>query len=179
MYLFLSQKEWQSSIPCRVLYLFWQENVLLCIARSILSPVACLFPKHLVPAMCSFKDIIIFREYSQSSLFSMVLCIFPTLKFGTMQFCQRAFFQHILEHQPPLNKLRIEAAIFSEQHRLYWNESSQLKQLTFRRKVSSEYVAVWSSYSFLVTISWQQIYTVSDQRHLKDKYFFSWATLSG
>ena len=45
MYLFLSQKEWQSSILWSVLYLFWQENLQSSIIWVILSAVVHLFPK--------------------------------------------------------------------------------------------------------------------------------------
>ena len=68
-----------------------------------------------------------FLEYSQTSIFSTVLCIFLTFKFSAIQFGQRTFFRGVSEHKSPWNKLLIEAAIFSEQHRLYWNESSHLK----------------------------------------------------
>ena len=37
----------------------------------------------------------------------------------SIHFCQCTFFQCVLEHQLPLNKLLIEAATFSEQYRLY------------------------------------------------------------
>ena len=52
-------------------------------------------------------------------------------KFAAIQFWQRSFFYRISEHQSSWKKFLIEAAVFSEQHRLYWNESSCLKQLFF------------------------------------------------
>ena len=50
--------------------------------------------------MRSFKGtVIISKEYSQVSILSMALYIFPTLKFAVTQFCQRNFFQRILENR--------------------------------------------------------------------------------
>ena len=50
--------------------------------------------------MRSFKGtIIISIEYSQPSIYSIVLYIFLTLKFAYTQFHQRISFQRIPEHQ--------------------------------------------------------------------------------
>ena len=115
------------------------------------------FQKRLVPAMRSFRGtIIISIEYSQISILSKALHIFLTLKFAAIQFCQRTFFLRISGYQSPRkkNKLLIEAAIFSEQHRLYWNESSYF----FGKKIFfSEHLVVWSSY-FFPTTSWRSIF---------------------
>ena len=72
------------------------------------------------------KTMIISIEYSQPSILLTVLFIFLTLKFAVIHFCQRTFFQCISEQQSQRNKLLIEAALFSEQHRSYQNESSHL-----------------------------------------------------
>ena len=77
---------------------------------------------------------IIFIEYSEPSILSTVLHVFLTLEFAAIQFCQRTFFQRISEHKSPWKKL-IKAAVFSEQHRFYWNESSYLKELLLQKKV--------------------------------------------
>ena len=92
------------------------------------------FQKRLVLAMHSFKcTIIIYREYLQPSILSTVLHNFLTLWFAAIQFYGRNF-QPISEHQSPWNKFLIKAAVFSEQHRLYWNKNSHLKLLLFCRK---------------------------------------------
>ena len=49
------------------------------------------------------------------------ICIHPVLP--------TYFLSVYFKHQSPWNKLLIEATIFSEKHRLYWNENSHLKQL--------------------------------------------------
>ena len=50
--------------------------------------------------MRSIKCIVIIsKEYSQPSILSMVLYIFLTLKNAVTQFCQRIFFQRILENR--------------------------------------------------------------------------------
>ena len=86
--------------------------------------------------MSSFKGtLIISIEYLQPSIISTVLYIILTLNFASIQFCQQTFFQRISEHQSPWNKLLMEAVIFSEQHQLYWKESSYLKQLPYCRKI--------------------------------------------
>ena len=113
--------------------------------------------KKFLPAMCSFKGtVIISIKYLQPSIPSRVLYIFLTLKFAAIKFCQRTFFQRISEHQSTWIKLLIEAAKFSGQYRLYWNESSHLKQLLFCRKISiripsfQEQLLLFDNY-FLVT----------------------------
>ena len=59
-----------------------------------------------------------FLEYSQPSILSTILRIFLALKLSAIQFDQR-----------------IEAGLFSEQHRLDRNEYSHLKQLLFHRNI--------------------------------------------
>ena len=116
-----------------------------------------------------------FLEYSQPFILSTVLRIFD------VKICSHPVWW---EHQPPWNKLVIEAPIFSEQHWLYWNKSSHLKQLLFRRKIffkisscleqlllsNSSFCLILLSY-FLVTS------TFSNWLLLEDKYFFSTATV--
>ena len=64
-------------------YLFWQETLEPSIVWVILSAVKWLFPKKLVLVMRSSKGtIIISKQYSQPSSFSMVLYIFLMLKFA-------------------------------------------------------------------------------------------------
>ena len=93
--------------------------------------------KRLAPVMRSFKGTItIYIEYSQPFILSTVLYIFLTLKFVAMQFYQRTIFPCISEHESSYNKFRIEAAVFLEQHRLYWNKSRHLKQSLFHKKNS-------------------------------------------
>ena len=54
----------------------------------------------MLPVMRSIKCIVIIsKEYSQPSILSMVLYIFLTLKNAVTQFCQRIFFQRILENR--------------------------------------------------------------------------------
>ena len=127
--------------------------------------------------MRSFKGtIIIYVEYLGPSILSTVLYIFQTLKFAAIQFYQNTFFQSISEHQSPWNKLFIKAAVFSEQHRLHWNDSSHLKQLRFRRKnffrIPSclEQLLLHNNYSLVIN-------TFSDKLLREDKYFFSIATV--
>ena len=55
VYLFLSQKEWQSSILWRVLYLFWLENLQSSIAWVFLSAVVYLFPKKVGSSHVFFR----------------------------------------------------------------------------------------------------------------------------
>ena len=93
---------------------------------------------RILAAIHSFNDIAHFSD----------IC-----KFAAIQFWQRSFFHRISEHQSSWNKFLIEAAVFSEQHRLYWKESSGLKQLLFRR-IFSEYPVFWSTYFFLITSHW-------------------------
>ena len=86
--------------------------------------------KYMLSVVRSFRDtIIISKEYSQPFILSKVLYLVLTLKFAVIHFCLHDFCQCISEHQSLWNKLVIEAAIFSEQHRLNRNESSYLKWL--------------------------------------------------
>ena len=55
-------------------------------------------------------------EYSQASILSTVLCIFPMLKFAAIQFGKLTFFQRNSGHYSRWNKLITEAAIFPEQN---------------------------------------------------------------
>ena len=55
MYLFLSQKEWESSIIWKVLYLFWQENLQSSIVLVILSAVVFLLPKKVGSSYSIFQ----------------------------------------------------------------------------------------------------------------------------
>ena len=99
------------------------------------------------------------------------------MKFAIIHFHLCTFCQCISEHQSLRNKLPIEAAIFSEQHRLYQNKSRHLKQLLFRKKFFCrlpsclEQLHLSNNY-FLVTN------TFFDRLLLEDKYFFSTATIS-
>ena len=111
-------------------------------------------------------------QSSQPSTLSKVLCIFLTLKFAAIQFGWRTFLQLISEHQSPKKKFLIKAAIFSEQHRLYWNESNFLSAKKFFRTPSCLEQLLFSKNYFLVTN------TFSDQLLLEDKYFFSTSAVS-
>ena len=96
------------------------------------------FQKMLVPTMRPFKGTtIIYTEYTRNHpLFQRYCTLYlQTLKFAAIQFYQHPFFQRISEHQLPWNKFLIKAAVFSEQHRLYQNKSSHLKQIFFRRNI--------------------------------------------
>ena len=87
--------------------------------------------------MRSFKGtVIIYIEYSQPFILSTVLYIFLTLKFAAIQFYKRTFFQCISEHESPCNKFLMEAVVFLEEHRLYWNKSRHLQQSLFHKKNS-------------------------------------------
>ena len=55
VYLCLSQKEWQSSILWKVLYLFWQEKLQSSIVWVIPSAVVCLFPKNVGSSYAFFQ----------------------------------------------------------------------------------------------------------------------------
>ena len=122
----------QQSILWRVLHLFWQENMQSFIVWGILSAV-------------------LYCTYWTTVLFSTVLYIFPMLKFTAIPLCQHTFLQRISEHQLPRNKLLIKAAIFLEQHRLYWNESSHLKELLFHGKIFFG-IPSCLSYFLLITV---------------------------
>ena len=80
---------------------------------------------------------IIYTEYTRNHpLFQRYCTLYlQTLKFAAIQFYQHPFFQRISEHQLPGNNFLIKAAVFSEQHRLYQNKSSHLKQIFFRRNI--------------------------------------------
>ena len=94
------------------------------------------FQKMLVPTMRPFKGTtIIYTEYTRNhALFQRYCTLYlQMLKFAAIQFYQHPFFQRISEHQSPWNKFLIKAVVFSEQHRLYQNESSHLKHIFFRR----------------------------------------------
>ena len=96
------------------------------------------FQKMLVPTMRPFKGTtIIYTEYTRNHpLFQRYCTLYlQTLKFAAIQFYQHPFFQRISEHQLPGNNFLIKAAVFSEQHRLYQNKSSHLKQIFFRRNI--------------------------------------------
>ena len=103
--------------------------------------------------MRSFKGtIIIYLEYSQSSILSTVLCIFLTLKFATIQFYRRTFFQCTFQ-----NTSHRETNFFLKQ--LYFQSNIdyvEMKAVTwssyfFAERIFSEYLAVWNSYFFLIT----------------------------
>ena len=130
-----------------------------------------LFVKKLLPAIRSFKGIIIFSiEYNTAAiLFVNCAVYFTELKIFSHPVLL-THFQRISEHQSPRNKQLIQAAISSEQHGLYWNDSSHFKQLLFRRKIyfrlSSclEQILLFNNY-FLVTK------TFSDQLLFAEDFF--------
>ena len=133
VYLYLSQKKWQSSIIWNVLYLFWQENLQSSIFWVTLSAVACLFSKK-VGSSCAFFQ----RYYNYFyRIAAAIHSLNGTAHFSDIQFCQRTFFQRISERLSTWNRLLIEAAMFSKQPQFHWDESSHL-----------------NSYFFLITTSW-------------------------
>ena len=73
--------------------------------------------------MRSFIGTII-TEDLHSCILSTLTYVFLTLKFAGIDFYQCTFFQRVSEHKLPQNKPFTEEATFSEQQRLYWNESS-------------------------------------------------------
>lgn len=95
--------------------------------------------KRLAPAVFFQRYYNYFHIILAAIHFSTLRYVSLTLQFAATQFCQRTFFQCILEHQSPSNKLLIKATIFSEQHRLYWNESCYLKQYFSAERFFSEY----------------------------------------
>ena len=80
------------------------------------------------------------------------------------------FFQLISEHQSPWNKILIKAAIFTEQHRLGWNDSYFFVENFFFRIPGCLEQILFSNNYFLV------INTFPYQLLIEDKYFFSTAT---
>ena len=113
------------------------ENLQSSIVWVILSAVVCLLPKNVGSSYAFFQRYYnyFYRILAAISILSTLPYISRMLKFVAIQFCQRIFFQRVSEHQLPWNKLLIKETIFSEQHQLYWKESSYLKQLFFRRKI--------------------------------------------
>ena len=97
--------------------------------------------------------------------------IFLTLKFAAIQFCQRTFFQRNSEHQSPQNKLFIEGAIFSDQHREQPFEAATFLQKDFFKIPGCLEQLLFSNYYFLVT----NIF--SDQVLFECKYSFSTASV--
>ena len=136
MYLFLSQKEW-GSLKCTVFIIYIDRKlaVIYCLSNSFSSSM--LTSKKCWFQLCVLSEYYnyFYRILAAISILSTLLYISRMLKFVAIQFCQRIFFQRVSEHQLPWNKLLIKETIFSEQHQLYWKESSYLKQLFFRRKI--------------------------------------------
>ena len=121
------------------------------LAWAIFSAKVCLFPKNIGFSYAFFQRYYYYsKKHPQPSILQTALYNFLMLK------CP-----HFLKHfsslyfttQSPWNKLLIEAAIFSEQQRLYWNESSHLKPLFFQKKTFSKRLVLWRSYIFLITTS--------------------------
>ena len=127
VYMYLSQKEWQTSIIWNVLYLLWQENLHSSIFWVILSAVACLFSKK-VSYSCAFYQMYYNYFYR---IAAAIYSFNGAVHFSDIQFCQRTFFQRISEHLSTWNRLPIEAAMFSKQHQFYWDESSHLNSCFF------------------------------------------------
>ena len=114
------------------IFLTWDLVVIDCFGTFFSSSMF-ISIKVLVLVRPSFRVItIISIEFSQLFIHSAVLQIFVKLKFVVILFYQSTFFQCISEYQSQWNKLLLEAAIFSEQHQLCWNENSHSKQLLFR-----------------------------------------------
>ena len=128
VYLFLLQKEWQSSILWRILKIFWQEILQSSIVWVILAAVVCLFAKKVVFSHALFQSFYYYINRILAAIHSFHgIAHFLTLKPAAIQFCQLTFFQRIPEPQSFL----IEAAICPDQHWSYRNERSHLKQLFF------------------------------------------------
>ena len=105
---------------------------------------------------CVLSKVIL--EYSQPSSLSTVLYTFLTLKFAAICFCQCTFLQRISENKPPRNKLLIEPAILSEQHRIYTEmRTATWSSYFFTERFFSENFVVWSGYFFLIITSWLKI----------------------
>ena len=105
---------------------------------------------------CVLSKVIL--EYSQPSSLSTVLYTFLTLKFAAICFCQCTFLQRISENKPPRNKLLIEPAILSEQHRIYTEMGTATRSsYFFTERFFSENFVVWSGYFFLIITSWLKI----------------------
>ena len=85
MYLFLLQKEWQSSIVWRLLYLFWQENLQSTIVWVILSAEVSLFPGK------SFFQLCVLSKYYNH--FYRILAAIHYFN-GTVQFSDVKIFSH-------------------------------------------------------------------------------------
>ena len=105
------------SLKGSVFILTGELAVIDCLSNSFSS--ICLFPKKVGSSYVFFHRHYIYFYRILAAIHSFILYIFVTLKFAAINFCQRTFFQRILELQSPRNKLLIEPVIFSEQHRLY------------------------------------------------------------
>ena len=151
--MFLSRKEWKSSILWRILFILTGYLGVIHFGNGML------ISKKFVLVMCSFKGImIVSKDDLQPSILSTVPYIFSDVK---ICFCQRTFFQRISEYQLPWIKLLIKGARFPEQHRLYWNESCHFfwsgaffnanifqHNYCFREACSSEYLIIQNIYFF-------------------------------
>ena len=147
----------QPSFLWRALYLFWYENLCSSIVWVFFPAALRFFPKKVGSSYALFQGtIIIYREYLQPSILSTVLHIFLTLRFAAIQFYGRNF-QPISEHQSPWNKFLIKAAVFSEQHRLYWNKNSHLKLLLFCRQKFLRILSCLEQILLSTDYSWLQI----------------------
>ena len=82
VYLFLSQKEWQSSILWRVIYLFWQENLQSSTVWVILPAIVCLFPEKVGSSSAFFQSYhnYFYWTFQRYCIFSNVkICSHPIL----------------------------------------------------------------------------------------------------
>ena len=116
---------------------------------------------RIVAAIHSFNDIVHFSDVKT--------CSHPIL---LMHFLSGYFRTSVT-----WNEFLIEVAVFSEQHRLYWNESSHLKQLIsctknfFRISSCLEQLLLRNNNSFVTN-------TFPDQLLLEDEYFSGYFSIT-
>ena len=155
-HLFLLQKEYQSSILCRTLYLFWQENMQLTIVWVISSAIVCLFPRKFASSYvffqsycyCFHRILAVIRSCNGTVHFSDVKSIsHPFLPTHFLSAYSRTpvtvnptFYQSIYYFQNSIDYIEIRAATWSS--------------YVAEEKCFSGYLVVWSSYLFLITTFW-------------------------
>ena len=120
VHLFLSQKEWQSSILWIALYLLWQENLQSSIVWVILSAVVCLFPKKVGSGYAFFQK----YDNHFHRILAVIHIFNGTVPFSYFQICSHPilpthFLSAYFRTQANVKHLVEAAAIFSEQHQLY------------------------------------------------------------
>ena len=146
MYLFLTEKEWESFILWRVKYLFWQENLHSYIICVILSAVAYLLQKNFVSSYTFF-----WRYYNY---FYGTLAVIRSFN-DTEYFFDVKIWSHIVPSSVFQNTSIREINFLSKQVCFQRSiDYIDLKQCFYTESCFSKYLFAWSSYFFLITTSW-------------------------